>query len=135
MRRINPDAPLTSSQKNKRHYEKHREAELERNRAYHQDNKDVIRLRHRRNRHHLTQDGYDQMVAKQNNSCGICGKEFIETPHIDHRHECCSGNRSCDKCRRGLLCKDCNLGLGRFKDSIEILINAIQYLKEYKNGH
>ena len=133
MRRINPEAPLTESQRNKRHYERHREAELERNRIYHRDNKDAIRIRHRNNRHHLTQERYDEMFAKQEGRCGICGKPLIETPHIDHNHECCQGNKSCDNCRRGLLCKDCNLGIGRFKDNPEILTNAIQYLKEYKN--
>jgi hypothetical protein len=31
---------------------------------------------------------------------------------------------------RGLLCNDCNLGIGHFKDNIEKLKLAIKYLEE-----
>ena len=34
---------------------------------------------------------------------------------------------------RGLLCSDCNLGLGKFKDNTQSLSNAIKYLKKYEN--
>ena len=30
---------------------------------------------------------------------------------------------------RGLLCRNCNLAIGMFKDDIDILNNAIKYLK------
>jgi hypothetical protein len=136
MKRINPEAPLTSSEKNKRFYDSHREDELTRNREYYgpyyRKNKDRILAVHRSRRHGLTQEQYDAKKAKQDNRCAVCHKEFEGTPHIDHNHACCPPLRSCDKCRRGLLCEDCNLGLGRFKDSIIILTNAIEYLKGYQ---
>ena len=31
---------------------------------------------------------------------------------------------------RGLLCKECNRSLGLFGDNIDILTNAVTYLKE-----
>lgn len=34
---------------------------------------------------------------------------------IDHDHRCCTGNESCGKCVRGLLCSQCNLSLGHFE--------------------
>ena len=60
--------------------------------------------------------------------CGIC-KEFLskETKEVmvDHCHET---NRI-----RGLLCRRCNIGLGMFKDNVNILAEAIQYLNKADN--
>jgi hypothetical protein len=50
----------------------------------------------------------------------ICGRETEELQR-DHCH-------LTDK-NRGWLCKQCNLGLGMFKDDIEILKRAIVYLQ------
>jgi hypothetical protein len=135
MRRINPDAPLTQAQRNKRHYDKHREEELERNKQYHKDNKEKVAKRHRLVAFKMTEEYHDEKLKEQNNRCAICRQEFIKTPHIDHKHSCCPKRPTCGQCNRGLLCDDCNLGLGRFKDSPEILGNAIQYLKEHTNGN
>lgn len=51
--------------------------------------------------------------------CSICGRKSSSLV-IDHDHS--SG------LVRGLLCRDCNLGLGNFKDSIDFLVNASNYL-------
>lgn len=56
--------------------------------------------------------------------CEICCCKFTDNKRIDHCHE--SG------LYRGLICNDCNLGLGRFKDSINILNKAIAYLKLHR---
>lgn len=59
------------------------------------------------------------------NLCDICGT----TPrgqrrhHIDHDH-------STGKVR-GLLCEECNKGLGQFKDSLTLLRKALNYLEKY----
>lgn len=50
--------------------------------------------------------------------CEICGSD--SNLHIDHCHK--SG------AVRGRLCQYCNHGLGNFKDNINLLIKAIQYL-------
>jgi recombination endonuclease VII len=123
---------LTQKEKNQRHYEKHREEELARNKQFYRDNKETQRIRHRNNRHHIKQEWFDAKLAEQDNKCALCLKEFVETPHIDHDHKCCKPSTSCEKCRRDLLCKDCNLGLGRFVDDIAVLERAIQYLKHHK---
>jgi hypothetical protein len=128
MQRINPDAPLTQNERNKRFYHNHKEKEIARNAEYHRNNKEHVNRRVRNRRHGITQEQYDKKIEEQDKRCAICRKEFEGTPHVDHNHSCCPNLKSCDKCRRGLLCKDCNLGLGRFKDSIEILCNAIEYL-------
>ncbi len=60
------------------------------------------------------------------NSCEICGgppKRGNKFLAIDHCHT--TGEL------RGMLCDFCNTALGKFKDSEELLINAIKYLRKY----
>ena len=61
------------------------------------------------------------MLDEQNGQCAICGHSLILRFDVDHDHE--------TKRVRGLLCPNCNLGLGYFKDSIKNLEAAIAYLK------
>ena len=68
----------------------------------------------------------EQAVGYFERSCAICGSH--EKTHIDHDHACCPGNQSCGECVRGTLCSSCNLGLGAFRDNVEKLRNAIEYL-------
>ena len=69
---------------------------------------------------------YNSMLIKQNNKCLICGysdmKSPIHFPVVDHCH--------ITGMVRGLLCMNCNTGLGSFKDNIEFLKSAIIYLEE-----
>lgn len=70
----------------------------------------------------LNRDNFTTLLNHQNNSCAICLESFFKTvPHIDHNH--LTGEV------RGLLCVSCNTSLGRFKDSIPVLQNAITYLR------
>ena len=63
---------------------------------------------------------YLNLIKKFNNKCGICGGEDSINLSIDHDHK--------TKKIRGLLCNNCNNGLGRFKDSTSLLKKAIEYL-------
>lgn len=80
----------------------------------------------------ITKKEYDDMVLNQNNKCAICGKDKKDfngignSFHVDHCH-------STGKVR-GLLCSNCNTGLGQFKDDIMSLENAIKYLKQFKSA-
>lgn len=83
-------------------------------------------------RYNLTIHQYTQMVESLNGICPICRiKQDLELTewHIDHDHSCCPGRKSCGKCIRGLICGDCNVGLGRFKDNPEALRRAADYLQ------
>lgn len=74
---------------------------------------------------------YNRMEALQKGLCAICGKkeETIRNKKIinlsvDHDHV--------DGKIRGLLCCNCNNGLGRFKDCIDTLKEAVIYLEKHK---
>lgn len=72
----------------------------------------------------ITKEQYDELLAFQNNKCAICGK--TQEPDgrrlaIDHCHT--TGKV------RGILCNNCNNGLGSFGDNIEGMLKAIEYLK------
>lgn len=110
--------------KEKRRWKENRDYESKRNREYCIRNKDRVNLRSRLNRHKITEQELSDMLRKQRNRCDICHKKFEKTPHIDHSHKT---NKN-----RGLLCDDCNLGLGRFKDNVKFLSSAIQYLRRHQ---
>lgn len=66
---------------------------------------------------------YNRMASEQNSMCRICG-EVGENLFVDHSHA--TGKV------RGLLCNNCNAGLGMFRDNPEFLVSAISYLGETK---
>ena len=70
----------------------------------------------------ITHDEFVSMVAAQGGRCAVCGI----TPHtrlaVDHDHA--------TRKVRGLLCTNCNTGIGLFKDSIKLLRAACAYLGE-----
>jgi hypothetical protein len=75
----------------------------------------------------MTYERYLQMLESQNNCCAICGghqDKFKRKLCVDHDHE--TGEA------RGLLCAACNGGIGKLKDSIDLLEKAINYLKQEK---
>ena len=75
----------------------------------------------------LTETDYKEMLESQGGVCAICNTHYDYHLHVDHDHS--TGDI------RGLLCKDCNLGLGHFKDDSGRLYNAMKYLKGSKNGN
>jgi hypothetical protein len=60
-----------------------------------------------------------ELLAEQGGVCAICGAADPE--HVDHDHE--TGYI------RGILCFNCNGGLGQFRDDVDYLTNAIDYLR------
>lgn len=75
-------------------------------------------------RYGITLQEYDNMLAAQDGVCAICGKECRKNMFlsVDHDHE--------TGAIRGLLCDDCNNGLGKFFDDVSLLQKAIDYLDE-----
>ncbi len=82
----------------------------------------------------ITADDYDRRLVAQGGVCPICllppspGAVF----HVDHDHDCCSGDKTCGNCVRDLLCFTCNVALGAIKDSIESAQRLTEYLRRHK---
>jgi len=72
-------------------------------------------------KHGLSDDEFTALLDAQDGMCAICGGTGRKRLAIDHDHD--TGDV------RGLLCSQCNLGLGNFKDSPKVLRKAIKYLK------
>ena len=82
----------------------------------------------------ITYDDYESILAKQGGGCAICGTldpggrgKF----HVDHDHSCCSTEKTCGKCVRGLLCSHCNTKLGMIESDWKVKAEA--YLKNWKH--
>ena len=74
----------------------------------------------------ITPQQYEKMFHEQNGTCFICKKPpGTRRLQIDHDHDT-------GKVRR-LLCFNCNVGLGYFKENKELLIKATLYIK-YEAG-
>jgi len=78
--------------------------------------------------YNLSLEDYNKMVEEHQGNCAICGGQGFELAPgqrlllvIDHCHE--SG------VVRGLLCHNCNRGLGLFQDNIDSLKTARKYLE------
>lgn len=75
----------------------------------------------------ITLAAYEKLRALQANGCAICP---VTKPggrgtwHVDHDH-------STGKVR-GLLCQNCNIGLGNFRDNEVLLARAAAYLRKHK---
>jgi hypothetical protein len=73
----------------------------------------------------LTLEQFNKMLESQNGKCAICGYSDLSDPNlfpvVDHCHD--SG------LVRGLLCSNCNLAIGQFKDDPELLRAAADYVE------
>lgn len=90
---------------------------------YQKNNPDKV-FQFQLNKYNISVEDYNLLLIKQNYVCAICHKQCIYKPRlsVDHCHE--TGKI------RGLLCGNCNTGLGKFKESKDIMLSAIRYLEE-----
>jgi hypothetical protein len=91
--------------------------------------KEVRYTDHYKRKYGITAQDYDIMLMSQNGFCKICKQPETKLFRgkltrlaVDHCHK--TGKV------RGLLCWSCNTTLGKVKDSIDLLLNMANYLKE-----
>lgn len=105
---------------------------LIRRRQYVAEHPDLVMIANMKCVSGCTPDLYYAMLTAQNGGCAVCGTTVPGGQgrfHVDHDHTCCPGTKSCGKCIRGLLCHNCNVGLGNFKDDPSIMVAGIAYLQ------
>ncbi len=72
----------------------------------------------------VTQEQVDEMFLRQAGCCAICDQP-MGSPYLDHCHAIGEA--------RGLLCRECNTGLGMFDDDVDRLRRAAEYLLQRVN--
>jgi len=87
----------------------------------------AVHRRPRKPRFVIPKAAYAQLFAAQKGVCAICGSQNGYSVGgrlvVDHDHKL--------DMARGLLCHQCNTGIGCLKDSPELLQKAIKYLRKY----
>jgi hypothetical protein len=78
-------------------------------------------------RYGLTLDGYDAMVKRQDGLCALCRRRPRERLHVDHCHDV--------RMLRSLLCRSCNLGLGKFGHNPDLMRAGGDYLDIWRIIH
>ena len=94
--------------------------------------KSIGRKFHLYKRYNISLEEYQIKLKQQNYKCAICNKDVtknirknvVTALSVDHNHET---NKV-----RDLLCFSCNSGLGQFKDNLDLLFKAYEYLKKHK---
>ncbi len=107
-----------------------KDCETPRFKKYRNDNQvkvSATRLKWRRTTaYNFPPELFDERFNEQEQVCAICkspdagGRGAF---HADHNHKLMQP--------RGVLCHNCNVALGNFKDNPEILQSAIEYLNKY----
>lgn len=92
-------------------------------------NPDRVKAANFKQRYGISLVEYQVMYEQQKGLCAICGKK--ESSKVRAHPE---RALSVDHCHntlqvRGLLCQQCNIGLGVFKDDTKLLQAAINYLE------
>ena len=117
-------------------YRKYEQNYIEKHGIEHVRKQEVVRIRG------LTIEEYDQLFIDHKNKCKICGKEETRRSKktkesmplcVDHCHKCKDDGYHGLLNVRGLLCHECNKGLGAFDDNPLLLKIAIKYLNSHKH--
>jgi len=103
-------------------------AEWEKQRAKRRLKEDphYVKRRHLKSKFGLSLVDFEELFLSQGTRCAICLSEVSRGNgwHVDHDHE--------DGKIRGILCHFCNLAIGHFRDDVDSLTKAINYLSNWK---
>ena len=80
-------------------------------------------------RYTISQSEYEDMFAQQDGVCAICGREETARHSSGTVRSLCVDHDHATGAIRGLLCRECNRGLGAFGDKADLLQEAAAYLR------
>lgn len=125
---------LKKSRKYEKKHKRHRDpVRTARARKWAEEHPERIAEIARKHNYGISVEEYNKKKKKQKNRCAVCGKKETHKDHrsgktrelsVDHNHK--------TNDVRGLLCGNCNRGLGMFLEDIKLLAKAIEYLKSYE---
>jgi len=119
-----------SNRSKKKQREANPEKFAEQNKTWRSKNVEKLRLYEIKRKFDLSLEEYEELLCKQNGACAIC--ECPETATrggvvrklaVDHCHD--TGKV------RGLLCSNCNTGIGKLKDRASLVLKAYKYLEKH----
>lgn len=95
-------------------------------REYRQRNNKAVRKHRLKTWYGISLEEFDSLLKAQNHRCAICGASLDggKETHLDHSHKTQS--------IRGILCNNCNTGIGMFKDDPLLLHAAADYLERHQ---
>lgn len=73
--------------------------------------------------YNLSLDEYRKMLSR---GCQVCSS--FNNLCIDHDHSCCSGETTCGKCIRGVLCNKCNSAEGLLDSDPARVLKLYEYM-------
>ena len=106
------------------YYLKHKDQPIAWRNANPDKHKESNRNSHLMRKFGITVSQYDRMLTDQEGRCAICKDpqaQLARNLAVDHCHD--TGKI------RGLLCLPCNTAIGLLKDSSDIVISLLEYLK------
>lgn len=80
---------------------------------------------------------FDEAVDRFGPDCAVCGATLARQRTLISQWERVNRQASIDHCHdsgvvRGLLCVNCNTGIGLFKERSDLLLTAVDYLRKYE---
>jgi hypothetical protein len=96
---------------------------------------DMVNLKKRLDKFKITIEHYQSLKDTQENRCAICGNFETKknTRNGDKIAELCIDHDHSTNKIRELLCRNCNTGIGMFKDDVNLVQTALNYLKKHKD--
>jgi len=115
------------SEYSKKYYRKNYAAKIkDKKKQYKQQNAEKIITANRFRIYGITQREFDNILSSQNGACKICKIKLtlsgtsVTRACIDHCHK--------TNIVRGILCQQCNKGIGHFNDNPELMKAGADYL-------